>query len=120
MPKRATQIARPMKARVKVWLEMDGEYVFGFGLSQILKAVDSTGSIKAAAESLNKSYRYVWSRIKEAEESLGEPLVATRVGGAGTSRSSLTAQAAQLVADYDALRQKLFVLAESEFNSRFC
>ena len=27
-----------MKARVKVWLEIDGRYVFGFGLSEILKA----------------------------------------------------------------------------------
>ena len=108
-----------MKARVKVWLEIDGQYVFGFGLSEILKAVEAAGSIKAAAGSLGKSYRYVWGRIKKAERALGEPLVETRVGGKGTSRSSLTELAGRLVDDYDALRGRMFDVVGQEFSSRF-
>ena len=108
-----------MKARVKVWLEIDGRYVFGFGLSEILKAVEAAGSIKAAAESLGKSYRYVWGRIKKAERALGEPLVETRVGGKGTDRSSLTELAGRLVGDYDALRGRMLDVVEREFSSRF-
>jgi len=108
-----------MKARVKVWLEIDGRYVFGFGLSEILKAVEAAGSIKAAAESLGKSYRYVWGRIKKAERALGEPLVETRVGGKGTDRSSLTELAGRLVGDYDALRGRMLDVVEQEFSSRF-
>jgi len=105
--------------RVKVWLELDGRYVFGFGLSEILKAVEKSGSIKAAAESLGKSYRYVWGRVKKAERALGEPLVETRIGGKGTGRSSLTQRAQRLVADFDALRRRVFDVAEGEFSSRF-
>jgi molybdate transport system regulatory protein len=107
-----------IRARVKVWLEIEGKYVFGFGLSEILKAVQATGSIKAAAESLGKSYRYVWGRIKKAEKRLGEPLVETRVGGKGTGRSSLTERAHQLVGDYDALRGRMFDVVAEEFTSR--
>ena len=107
-----------MKPRVKVWLEVDGEYVFGFGMSEILKAVRAAGSIKAAAERLGKSYRHVWARIKEAEQALGEPLVHTRVGGQGTSRSSLTERATRLVEDYDALRRRMFEVVREEFSSR--
>jgi len=110
---------RQPKPRVKVWLEIDGEYVFGYGLSEILKAVQATGSIKAAADLLGKSYRYVWGRIKKAERALGEPLVDARVGGKGTKRSSLTALAGRLVADYDALRRRMFEVLEQEFSSRF-
>ena len=109
---------KPIKARVKVWLEIEGQYVFGFGVSQILKAVEATGSIKAAADSLGKSYRYVWGRIKKAEKRLGEPLVETRVGGKGTSRSRLTGRAHQLVGDYDALRGRMFEIVQEEFPSR--
>ncbi len=120
--------------RVKVWLETvgqetdarendvrkrGGQYVFGLGISDILKAVESSGSIKAAAELLGKSYRHVWSRIKEAEEALGQPLVDARRGGSGTSRSSLTELASQLVADYDALRRRMFEVVEEEFSARF-
>ena len=108
-----------MKARVKVWLEIDDRYVFGFGLSEILKAVEAAGSIKAAAESLGKSYRYVWGRIKKAERALGAPLVETRVGGKGVDRSSLTELAGRLVADYDALRGRMFEVVGQEFSSRF-
>jgi molybdate transport system regulatory protein len=108
----------PVKLRIKVWLEVDGQYVFGFGLSQILKAVEVTGSIKAGADRLGKSYRYVWSRIKKAEKSLGRPLVETRVGGKGTRRSSLSALASRLVADYDAMRQRSFAILEKEYAAR--
>jgi len=126
-----------MKARGKVWLELDGQYVFGFGLSEILKAVRAAGSIKAAAHRLGKSYRYIWGRIKKAEQALGEPLVETRVGGTGTSqalgeplvetrvggtgtsRSSLTERAGRLVADYDALRRRMLNVVQEEFSSRF-
>jgi molybdate transport system regulatory protein len=108
-----------MQARAKVWLEVDGRYVFGFGISEILKAVEKAGSIKAAAGDLGKSYRYVWGRIKKAEKAIGKPLVETRVGGAGTSRSSLTELAGQLVADFDALRGRVFEVVQQEFSSRF-
>ena len=108
-----------MKARVKVWLEIDDEYVFGFGLSEILKAVDSEGSIKAAADLLGKSYRHVWGRIKEAENAVGKRLVQTRVGGEETNRSALTKLARQLVTDFDSLRQRTFDVVEQEFSCRF-
>lgn len=108
-----------IKLGIKVWLEVDGQYVFGFGLSRILKAVEVTGSIKAGADRLGKSYRHVWGRIKKAENTLGKPLVETRVGGRGTRRSSLTDLASRLVTDYDALRQRSFKILEQEFSSRF-
>ena len=117
--RRSSSKRKPIQPRVKVWLEIDGQYVFGFGISEILKAVEASGSIKAAAGLLQKSYRHVWARIKEAELALGESLVRTRVGGKGTHRSSLTELAGRLVADYDALRQRTFEVVEQEFSSRF-
>jgi molybdate transport system regulatory protein len=98
---------------------MEGQYIFGFGLSEILKAVHRAGSIKAAAAALGKSYRYVWGRIKKAEKAMGEPLVETRVGGQGSSRSSLTQLANRWIANYDALRERMFEVVDHEFSSRF-
>lgn len=117
--RRSRKLRKPLTARVKVWIEADGQYVFGFGMSKILKAVDETGSIKTAADRLGKSYRHIWGRIKEAEAAVGEPLVNTRVGGAGAGRSSLTDLAMDLVADYDALRARMLEVVQSEFASRF-
>jgi molybdate transport system regulatory protein len=108
-----------VQARIKVWLEADGRYVFGFGLSEILKAVEAAGSIKEAAQRLGKSYRYVWGRIKKAESTLGQSLVDARVGGKDSHRSGITELARRLVTDYDALRQRMFDVAEEEFGHRF-
>lgn len=121
MTRSKRSVAKPkrIEPRAKVWLEIDSEYVFGFGLAEILKAVEATGSIKAGANQLAKSYRYVWGRIKKAEKALGRPLVDTQVGGRGTSRSSLTVEAVRLVADFDALRDRVFEIVDREFSSRF-
>jgi molybdate transport system regulatory protein len=114
-PQRTLGLRKRITPRVKVWLEIDGRYIFGFGLSEILKAVQATGSIKDGAERIGKSYRYAWGRIKKAEDALGVRLVATRVGGRETARSSLTPQAEELVANFDALRKRAFSVIEREF-----
>jgi molybdate transport system regulatory protein len=108
-----------MHPRAKVWLEVDGRYVFGHGLAEILLAIDSCGSIKEASGRLGKSYRYVWQRVKEAEEALQSPLVDAHVGGAGTHRSRLTSEARQLLTTFMRLRTKVLALVEREFAARF-
>jgi molybdate transport repressor ModE-like protein len=105
--------------RVKVWLETQGRYAFGFGISEILQAVDRAGSIKQAATHLGKSYRYVWGRIKEAEQALGRQLVEARVGGKDRQRSSLTPAARQLVDDFLAVRKRMLEVVRQEFRRRF-
>ena len=105
--------------RIKVWLESDGDYVFGFGLCEILQAVEHKGSIKQAAQELGKSYRYIWGRIKEAEQRLGQTLVETRVGGKGTQRSCLTPVAGHLVANFLAMRERMYKLVRKDYERRF-
>jgi molybdate transport system regulatory protein len=102
--------------RAKVWLEVNSQYVFGLGISEILKAIEHTGSIKAAAQEVGKSYRHVWDKIKQAEHALGVPLVRTQVGGKDTRRSELSPLAQDLVRDFEALRQRLFELVQVEFS----
>jgi molybdate transport system regulatory protein len=116
---RAPQTRTPLAPRVKVWLETAGAYAFGFGLSEMLQAVDRAGSIKRAAHDLGKSYRYVWGRIKTAEKALGWRLVETQVGGKGVQRSCLTPVARQLVEDFLAVRTRVMRAAAEEFARSF-
>ena len=116
---KARRGARAIRPRVKVWLECGDDYVFGHGISEILEAVDRTGSIKDAAAAVGKSYRHVWSRIREAESAFGRPLIVARVGGAGTRRSFLTDEARALVADFNSLRERVQQYVGAEFERRF-
>jgi molybdate transport system regulatory protein len=108
-----------LKPRVKVWLETQGCYAFGFGLAEMLQAVDRAGSIKEAAADLGKSYRYVWGRIKGAEKAVGMVLVDAHVGGTGPSRSFLTPAARKLTTDFLALRKRMILMVGKEFDKRF-
>jgi molybdate transport system regulatory protein len=105
--------------RVKVWLELEGRYAFGLGMSEILQAVERAGSIKHAAAALGKSYRHVWGRLREAEKALGRPLVEAQVGGRGSQRSALTAEGRQLVAAFRAFRERMLRAVQEEFARHF-
>jgi molybdate transport repressor ModE-like protein len=109
----------PLAPRVKVWLELGGRYAFGLGVAEILRAVERAGSIKQAAADLGKSYRYVWGRLKQAEQALGRPLVEARVGGQGSRRSSLTPEARRLAAAFLALRDRMTRAVREEFARHF-
>lgn len=111
--------AKRLTPRVKVWLESGDRYGFGFGVSEILQAVERAGSIKRAADDLGKSYRYIWGRIKDAEDAIGQSLVETQVGGQGTQRSFLTDRARHLVSDFLALRDRMLEVMDQEFARRF-
>ncbi len=115
---RTSDVAERVTPRTKLWLEVNSQYVFGFGISNILKAVQHTGSIKAAAKEVGKSYRHVWDKIKHAEQALGVPLVRTQVGGKNARRSELSDLAQDLVRDFDTFRQRLFDLVQVEFSKR--
>lgn len=103
--------------RVKLWFEAKGEYAFGYGIARILELVDRHGSIRAAADHLGNSYRYIWGRVKQQERRLGYRLVQTQVGGRGTRRSRLTPRAQRLTKQFLALREQLTDLAVKRFES---
>jgi len=72
-----------MKIKYKIWLEKDGNVLFGKGRYDMLKAIDECKSLQAAAKSLNMSYRAAWGRLKASEKRLGIHLVETDGPGKG-------------------------------------
>ncbi|KAF1073731.1 winged helix-turn-helix domain-containing protein [Halodesulfovibrio sp. MK-HDV] len=68
------------RVKYKLWLEKDGEMLFGSGGAVLLEQIDALGSLSGASKELGMSYRRAWGRLKKLEESIGEDLV-TKVGG---------------------------------------
>ena len=61
--------------RLHLWLEQGGGTLFGLGRLHLLERIEASGSIKAAAEELNMSYRAAWGKLKASEEALGVALI---------------------------------------------
>ena len=111
--RRTDASARP-RPRVKVWLEYKGRHVFCSGMCQILEAIQKHGSIKEAAAAIGKSYRFVWGKVKNAENALGQKVVHTQVGGQGSRRSVLTPRGEELVVQFQTLRKRVLAAADAE------
>jgi len=76
-------------------------------LGAILAAVEQHRSLNRATAALGISYRQAWGLVKQAEERLGTPLLARRVGGAEGGGAELTESAHSLLARYRLLRSEV-------------
>lgn len=90
-----------MKAVTKItFYDAQGEKFFGEGPAQLLQAVEETGSLRAAAISMNMAYSKAMKLLKQAEHSLGFPLTVRTVGGKDGGGSALTPEARQWLTRY--------------------
>lgn len=88
-----------LKPKAKIWIELDGEVVFGGGRVALFEAIEKYGSIRQAAINLGMSYRAAWGKIKATEQRLGFELVEKHAGGS-QSGAVLTPEARELLTLY--------------------
>lgn len=105
----------PLQVRSKIWLEVDGEPVFGQGREKLLRLIQRTGSINASAKEMGIPYRKAWTYLDAMEKRLGFPLVSRLKGGSGGGTSSLTPQAEELLGKFDLLQQGFNDLVNDKF-----
>lgn len=110
----------------KIWFsDKDGKGIMGDGKWQILKAIDETGSLKAACDKLEITYRRTWNDLKQIEKSIGKPLLESTRGGADGGSMKLTPIGKKLIqafdhfhADVDSLMQDHFGRMLHELNDK--
>lgn len=79
--------------------------------AKLFRAIETDGSLNAAADTLGRSYSRAQRRIVELEEAFG-PLVRRRRGGADGGGSELTPAAAELLAAFERARMGFEGVAE--------
>ena len=108
-----------MEIRSKIWLEIDGETVFGSGRRALLDEIEELGSINKAAKKVNISYRKALSYIQSMERRLGVSLVDRKAGGRNGGGALLTAEAKKLLQRYKILEDGINVLLDKKFMEVF-
>ena len=83
--------------RLKLFI---AEETVGIGKIELLQAVDTTGSISAAAEAMGMDYRRAWFLLKSMQQGFNAPLFITRRGGTGRGGASLTALGKEVIERY--------------------
>jgi len=72
---------RPQRPTVRVLL--GAVIAIGPGKADLLEAIESTGSISAAAKALGMSYRRAWMLVDTMNRCFREPVVSAATGGGG-------------------------------------
>jgi molybdate transport system regulatory protein len=107
------------RVRGKVWLETSGRFALGDGGIRLLRAIDSTGSVRAAAEHVGWSYRHALAYIDNAEKTLDQVLVARTRGGNDRGGATLTDEGRDFVSRYRRFREALDAALHRLYDSAF-
>ncbi|MFB6221322.1 MAG: TOBE domain-containing protein [Halolamina sp.] len=89
-----------------------GDVAFDERDAALLRAVDSAGSLNAAAADLGRSYSRAHGRLTDLEDAFGD-LVERQRGGETGGGSTLTPRAEELLARFDRLRAGYSSVAET-------
>ena len=94
-----------MKAITKIiFLNDQGEKFFGEGPARVLRGVEKTGSLRAAAGEMNMAYTKALRLMKHAEAALGLALIDRVAGGKDGGGSRLTAMGKEWLCRYEQYR----------------
>ncbi len=85
-----------------VFVDENDQKFFGKGPCQLLRLVEQTGSLRAAAAAMGMAYTKALKLLKNAEDGLGFVLTERTAGGRSGGGSCLTRQGKEWIDRYEA------------------
>lgn len=110
--------SRLMRPEVRVRLANKKPF-FGPGTANLLKLIDTLGSVKEACDKAGISYSKGWTIIRSAEEELGYHIVERQPGGKNGGQASVTVKGARLLQLYEKYEAQVTEAAEALYKEIF-
>lgn len=104
-----------MKIQSRIWIQKDGKSYLGQGRIELLKYIQSEGSISKAAKKMHMSYKAAWDNLNQIKDLSGMPLIESSNGGVGGGGTSLTLEGRRAIEVFEKLegvREEFFSLFE--------
>ena len=89
----------------------------GPGKIDLLRSIEKTQSISAAARHLDMSYRRAWMLLDETRRIVGADVISTHAGGADRGGAKLTEAGRRLIAGYERICAVAAAAAKGELES---
>ena len=86
------------QVRGRLWITKDDNSFLGHGRVELLALIEETGSISAAARTMNMSYKAAWDAVDAMNNLAERPLVERSAGGKRGGGTCLTAEGKKTVA----------------------
>lgn len=105
------------KFPLKIRISHCNNVAMGPGKADLLDAIDSCGSISAAAKHMGMSYKRAWDLTDMINTSFKEPLIVTSPGGKHGGGARLTDFGRFILSNYRSLVDKTHQSAEIELDN---
>lgn len=102
------------KIKSRIWIESDNHVLLGEGRVQLLKAIETQGSLSKAAKNLGLSYKKAWSLIDSVNKSAKKPVTINSAGGKGGGGAELTDYGKQLITVFDEINQNCWTFLDEQ------
>lgn len=86
----------------------------GPGKAALLEGIAETGSIAAAGQRLDMSYKRAWNLVRRMNDAYGAPVVTTARGGAARGGATLTTLGETVLATYRRLESRALAAIEPD------
>ncbi len=94
-----------MKALTRIiFVDDDNEKFFGEGPDRLMRGIEKTGSLRAAAGEMGMAYTKALKLVNNAEKALGFPIIMRVTGGKSGGGSVLTPQGKEWMEKYEQYR----------------
>jgi len=103
--------------RLSIRIDLENGNRIGPGKIALLEAIRTSGSISAAARSLDMSYRRAWLLVEEINHALREPAVSAETGGRRGGGAAVTPAGEQLIGLYRTIESRARTGASDEFRA---
>jgi molybdate transport system regulatory protein len=95
-----SQKSQGVQIKGRLWLEKYDETFLSWGRVVLLECIKETGSIAAAARSLEMAYSHAWTMVANINRLAGEEFVARTFGGKNGGRAWLTPAGEAAIAQF--------------------
>ena len=96
-------MAKEMKIQSRIWIQKEGKSYLGRGRIELLKYIESEGSISKAAKKMHMSYKAAWDNLNQINELSKTPLIESSNGGVGGGGTSLTLEGKRAIEVFEKL-----------------
>ncbi|MDX1327678.1 MAG: winged helix-turn-helix domain-containing protein [Arenibacter sp.] len=105
------------KIKSRIWIE-SGEKVFlGEGRVELLKAIDTQGSLSKAAKSLGMSYKKAWTLVDAVNKSATKKVVVKTVGGPKGGGTKITPYGLKLIEAFDEINKNCWAFLDQQLKA---
>lgn len=107
-----------LRCKTKLILTREEDF-FGPGICRLLKYIDETGSIQAAAAKMKMSYSKSWKMVNKVEKEMGFPFLNRCNGGKSGGSSTLTEEGRLFIERYHAMMKDMERISQNFFDTYF-